>query len=32
MNENEKKWLENRVNVSVDDDFYLDRDEEKRIK
>ncbi len=32
MNEIEKNWLENRVKVSVDDDFYLDRDEEKRIK
>lgn len=28
----DQQWLENRVQASVDDDFYLDRDEEKRIK
>lgn len=28
----EQQWLENRISAAVDDDFYLDRDEEKRIK
>lgn len=28
----EQQWLENRVSAAVDDDFYLDREEEKRIK
>lgn len=32
MNQADKVWLENRVLAAVDDDFYLDRDEEKRIK
>lgn len=32
MNQNDKKWLENRISASVEDDFYLDRDEEKRLK
>jgi len=32
MNQNHQNWLENRVRAAVDDDFYLDRDEEKRIK
>lgn len=32
MNQTDQQWLENRVQASVDDDFYLDRDEEKRIK
>src|SRR5438067_4172262 len=32
MNANDRPWLENRVHAAVDDDFYLDRDEEKRIK
>lgn len=32
MNQADQLWLENRVQASVDDDFYLDRDEEKRIK
>lgn len=32
MNPAEQDWLENRVHAAVDDDFYLDRDEEKRIK
>lgn len=32
MNQNDKSWLENRVHAAVDDDFYLDREEEKRIK
>lgn len=32
MNPNDQAWLENRVHAAVDDDFYLDRDEEKRIK
>lgn len=30
--QNDQVWLENRIRVSVDDDFYLDREEEKRIK
>lgn len=32
MNQNDKKWLENRISASVEDDYYLDRDEEKRLK
>ncbi|MFZ4856747.1 MAG: hypothetical protein ACOYL3_10150 [Desulfuromonadaceae bacterium] len=32
MNQADQAWLENRVAAAVDDDFYLDRDEEKRIK
>jgi len=28
----DKAWLENRVRAAVEDDFYLDRDEEKRLK
>jgi len=32
MNQNDQNWLENRVHAAVDDDYYLDRDEEKRIK
>lgn len=32
MNQAEQAWLENRVEAAVSDDFYLDRDEEKRIK
>ncbi len=32
MNQQDQAWLENRVQAAVDDDFYLDRDEEKRIK
>ena len=32
MNSTDQSWLENRVHAAVDDDFYLDRDEEKRIK
>ena len=32
MNKADQSWLENRVSAAVDDDFYLDRDEEKRIK
>lgn len=32
MNQVDQLWLENRVHAAVDDDFYLDRDEEKRIK
>lgn len=28
----DQSWLENRVHAAVDDDFYLDREEEKRIK
>ncbi len=32
MNQNDQAWLENRAHAAVDDDFYLDRDEEKRIK
>lgn len=32
MNQVDQAWLENRVAAAVDDDFYLDRDEEKRIK
>jgi len=32
MNQADQEWLKNRVAVAVDDDFYLDRDEERRIK
>ena len=32
MDQLDQSWLENRVQAAVDDDFYLDRDEEKRIK
>lgn len=32
MNQSDQIWLENRVGAAVNDDFYLDRDEEKRIK
>lgn len=32
MDIREKNWLENRVRAAVDDDSYLDRDEEKRLK
>jgi hypothetical protein len=32
MNQADKTWLENRIQGAVDDDHYLDRDEEKRIK
>ena len=32
MNQSDQEWLKNRVAVAVDDDFYLDRDEERRIK
>lgn len=32
MNQADQAWLENRVEAAVSDDFYLDRDEEKRIK
>ncbi len=32
MNQTEQKWLENRVRAAVEDDYYLDREEEKRIK
>ncbi len=32
MNATEKNWLENRIQAAIADDFYLDRDEEKRIK
>ena len=32
MNASDKTWLENRISASISDDFYLDRDEEKRIK
>jgi hypothetical protein len=28
----DQTWIENRVHAAVDDDFYLDREEEKRIK
>jgi hypothetical protein len=31
MNQSEQ-WLKNRIHASISDDFYLDRDEEKRIK
>ncbi|MEK7274071.1 MAG: hypothetical protein AAB110_02335 [Candidatus Desantisbacteria bacterium] len=32
MNTGDQTWLENRIYAAVGDDFYLDRDEEKRIK
>lgn len=32
MNQTDQDWLGNRVEAAVSDDFYLDRDEEKRIK
>jgi len=32
MDSTDRDWLENRIKAAVDDDFYLDRDEEKRIK
>lgn len=32
MDSGDQSWLENRLHAAVDDDFYLDRDEEKRIK
>ena len=32
MEAKDRDWLENRIRAAVDDDFYLDRDEEKRIK
>lgn len=32
MNQVDRQWIENRVHAAVDDDYYLDRDEEKRIK
>lgn len=32
MQADDRTWLENRLHAAVDDDFYLDRDEEKRIK
>ncbi|MFK3889751.1 hypothetical protein [Sphingomonas sp. NPDC079357] len=32
MDSIDRAWLENRLHAAVDDDFYLDRDEEKRIK
>lgn len=32
MDGTDRTWLENRLHAAVDDDFYLDRDEEKRIK
>lgn len=32
MNTSDQAWLENRIYVAIGDDFYLDRDEEKRIK
>ena len=32
MNPPDKAWLENRIYAAIGDDFYLDRDEEKRIK
>ncbi|OUL70317.1 hypothetical protein [Paraburkholderia hospita] len=32
MNQTDQQWIENRIHAAVDDDFYLDRDEEKRIK
>jgi len=32
MNQSDLDWLKNRISVAVDDDFYLDRGEEKRIK
>lgn len=32
MNQSDQEWLKNRVAAAVDDDYYLDRDEERRIK
>jgi hypothetical protein len=32
MDSRERAWLENRVRAAVEDDFYLDREEEKRLK
>ncbi len=32
MNQTDQTWLENRILAAVDDDSYLDREEEKRIK
>ena len=32
MDVKQRAWLENRLHAAVDDDFYLDREEEKRIK
>lgn len=32
MDARERSWLENRVRAAVEDDFYLDREEEKRLK
>jgi hypothetical protein len=32
VNQTDQEWLENRVYAAIGDDFYLDRDEEKRIK
>jgi len=32
MNASDQTWLENRISASIDDDWYLDREEEKRIK
>lgn len=32
MNQSDQEWLQNRIAAAVDDDFYLDRGEEKRIK
>lgn len=32
MNQADHEWLNNRIAAAVDDDFYLDRGEEQRIK
>jgi len=32
LNPSDIDWLENRIYASIGDDFYLDRDEERRIK
>ena len=32
MNQNDQAWLVNRVHAALHDDFYLDREEEQRIK
>ena len=32
MNQNDQAWLLNRVHAALHDDFYLDREEEQRIK
>lgn len=32
MNQSDLDWLKNRVAAAVDDDYYLDRGEERRIK